>query len=102
MAFYPLYQCEYCGKIRRFRDDDEATCADCGCEEGRIAELVSRVDAALGANEMAQVARMSSDESKARYREQYIRNGYTWPTGRPHMFMGAIEGYPPRNIEDDQ
>ncbi len=80
MAFKTKWQCEYCGHT--IWASSEPYESECPCYVESEPIIKKEV--------------LSHDERSARYKEQYIINGYTW-NGKPgEMYYKAFDDYPDR------
>ncbi len=79
MAFKTRWECEYC--------DNVIFAAECPAED----ECGCYVEPEIYIHEV-----MSKEESKARYREAYLLNNFTWGGKNPWMYMDAFNNYPNR------
>lgn len=74
--------CQDCGTAIWAHPYDEPEDYDCRCEV--VEEYVETNPLFLPIPEA---------EKKARYKEQYRRNGYTWLGRQPWQYMGAFDEY---------
>lgn len=85
MAFLLNWTCEDCGHIIKSRDEPEDE--DCICYKEPYVET----DPAF--------MPMERKECNARYKHQYMLNGYTWGNKQAWMYMGAVGKYPDRQVQ---
>ncbi len=88
MAFKLLYKCDSCSnEVWAEQRPAEWNCP-CYIPEAKQYEG-SGIEQEIG-----------KTERKARYREQYRRNQFTWMNRQPKMYMGAFEDYKERNLDE--
>lgn len=85
MAFRIEWICEECGNSIWSNTEPEET--ECSCYEEPYVEK----------NPI--FIPMDKKEEKARYRQQYMLNGYTWGNKHPWMYMGPFKTYINREVK---
>ena len=84
MAFELLYRCENCHRAQWALERPEEWSCPCYIPEEAKYEGTG-LEQPIG-----------KTERKARYREQYRLDSYSWNETQPPMFMGEFETYPDR------